>query len=211
MRFYREVLGRAQQRVLQALGPRLDAAGFYLAGGTALALQLGHRRSIDFDWFHPGPVEDPLRLVPDLGVGRSSFTPQQVAPGTLTGIVLRVRLSLLEYRYPLLEPLVTWPALGCRLASLAELAAMKLSAVAQRGAKKDFIDVYALARHGLTLRQMLGWYQQKFGVSDVAHVLYSLVYFEDAERERTPRMLWRDGWPAIRQGLRQWVEEFTRA
>src|SRR5262245_9101680 len=104
MRRPSERLGSAKQRVLRAVGPRLDARGAYLAGGTALALQLGHRRSIDLDWFHRGPFEEPLRLAPELRIGRSAFVPSHIAPGTLSGIVQRVRLSVIEYRYPLLEP-----------------------------------------------------------------------------------------------------------
>ncbi len=62
MRFHVEVLAPAQRRVLGRLGPVLTARGYYLAGGTALALHLGHRRSVDLDWFTPEPLGDPLGL-----------------------------------------------------------------------------------------------------------------------------------------------------
>jgi hypothetical protein len=117
-----------------------------------------------------------------------------------------VRISLLEYRYPLLKRLVAVATFGCRLASLADLAAMKLVALAQRGSRKDFTDFYALGVRHTTLRQMLRWYREKYGAEDVAHVLYSLSYFEDADRERMPRMLWAVDWRKIKETLRQWQQ-----
>src|SRR5207237_7264645 len=112
------------------------------------------------------------------------------AAGTLYGTVAGVRISLLEYRYPLLRPATWWRPGRCRIASPADLAAMKLAAVAQRGAKKDFVDLYALGRSGGSLRQFLRWYRRKYAVGDVAHLLYSLAYFDEADRERMPRLLW---------------------
>ena len=87
---------------------------------------------------------------------------------------------------------------------------MKLAAVAQRGAKKDFVDVYALLRRTCSLPQMLRWYQEKFAVDDVAHVLFSLAYFDDAERERTPRLFWKVNWRTIKETIRRRLSELTR-
>ena len=66
VRLHREALGRAQRSLLPRLAPLARQHGFYLAGGTALALQLGHRRSVDFDWFREDPIDDPLRLAADV-------------------------------------------------------------------------------------------------------------------------------------------------
>jgi hypothetical protein len=95
-----------------------------------------------------------------------------------------VRVTFLEYRYPALEPPVEWPELQCLLASLNDLASMKLAAVAQRGAKKDFADIYALGLPHRPLPEMLRLYAQRYGVADTAHVLYALTYFDEADRER---------------------------
>jgi hypothetical protein len=87
---------------------------------------------------------------------------------------------------------------------------MKLAAVAQRGAKKDFLDVYALGWRSCSLRQMLRWYQEKYGVQDVAHVLYSLTYFADADPDRMPRLMWDVNWRTIKATIRGWVREVSR-
>ena len=114
-------------------------------------------------------------------------------------------LSFLRYRYPLVEQLVEWPELGFALGSIPDLAAMKLAAIGNRDARKDFVDLFALGGTGLTLAEMLRLYQRRFGVEDVAHVVFSLSYFEDAEREEMPEMLWPVGWEEIKRTVRGWV------
>lgn len=203
-----EVLSSSQKRVLAELGPFLSERGFYLAGGTAVALHLGHRRSVDLDWFTAERLPDPLLLAQQIRDFPVPFVPGQVEPGTLHGSARRVRQSLLEYRYRLLGPLSQWQRCA-RVASRRDLAAMKIAAVAQRGSKKDFVDIYALASRSFSLRQMLSWYQSKYDIADVAHVLYSLSYFDDADRERMPAMIWKVKWPNVKDTIRTWVHELT--
>jgi hypothetical protein len=183
----------------------MTAQQFYLGGGTALAIHLGHRRSVDFDWFTRERIADPLRLGQDLNDQSIAFVTRSVDRGTLHGTVSGVQVSFLEYRYALLQPLMAWPMFGCTLASPEDLACMKLSALAQRGAKKDFVDIYALGTQYCSLSDMLGWYQQKYAVTDFIHVLYSLTYFDDADRERMPRMFWESRWRTIKRTIAQWV------
>jgi len=200
-----EAIGRAQRRVLERLGPLAAAHGFYLAGGTGLALQLGHRRSVDFDWFTGAALADPLMLSRQLREDGVTLRVDQTERGTLHGWVSGVRVSFIEYRYPLLEPLVHLPGLPTPLASLEDIACMKLSAVTQRGARKDFIDLHAIGRE-LPLPKMLRLYEKKYGVRDVGHVLVALTYFEDADRERGPLMLRRTEWTTVKSDLRRWVK-----
>jgi hypothetical protein len=202
-----QVLGPTQQRVLKQLGPHMAARGFYLAGGTAVALQHGHRRSADLDWFSTEPLREPLQMAQQLRDDGLRFVTQRVAPDTLEGSIGTVRATFLAYRYPLLQPLVNLKACQCQLASRADLAAMKLSAIAQRGAKKDFIDLYALMKRAGHLSPALEWYQQKFHVKDMAHLLFSLSYFDDADRERTPPLLWKLNWRAIKRAFSSWIKE----
>jgi hypothetical protein len=203
----REALGRSQRSLLPRLAPLARQHGFYLAGGTALALQLGHRRSVDFDFFREDPIDDPLRLAADLRTAALPFETDRVERGTLHGRASGVRVSFLEYRYPLLRPLREID--GLRLAALEDIAAMKLAAVAQRGSKKDFIDVFALGRR-FGLADMLGFYGKKYGVEDVGHLLVALAYFDDADRERTPMLLQRHSWPAVRSTIRNWLTAVAR-
>jgi hypothetical protein len=88
---------------------------------------------------------------------------------------------------------------------------MKLAAIAQRGAKKDFVDLYALHQQGISLREMLAWYQKKFDVQDIAHLLYSLSYFNDADRERMPRLLRAVSWKTIKKSMGGWIQEIVES
>ncbi len=207
VKLHREALGRSQRSLLPRLGPVARQHGFYLAGGTALALQLGHRRSVDFDWFREDPIDDPLRLAADVRAAGLRFETDRVEKGTLHGQASGVRVSFLEYGYPLLRPLREVE--GLRLAALEDIAAMKLAAVAQRGSKKDFVDVFALGgRFGLG--DMLASYRKKYGDEDVGHVLVALAYFDDADRERTPMLLQRQSWPNVKATIRGWLAGETR-
>ena len=203
MSWHAEILGRRQVRVLAQIGPALSRRGYFLVGGTAVALHLGHRRSVDFDWFTLDRF-DPMALAQELREEGIAFVTDSVVAGTLHGWVRGVRVSLLRHPYPLLAGLRAWPG-GVHVAARADLAAMKLLTVAQRGAKKDFVDVYALGRRTDSLRQMLRWYKQKYTVEDIAHLLRSLAYFDDAESERLPRMLWGVRWRDIKEIIQRWL------
>ncbi|HEY3034927.1 MAG TPA: nucleotidyl transferase AbiEii/AbiGii toxin family protein, partial [Streptosporangiaceae bacterium] len=120
-----------------------------------------------------------------------------------------VNLSFLRYRYRRLRPLLDWSTVPCRLASLDDLACMKLGAAVQRGTRKDFVDVYALGTAHRPLRELLGLYQRKFGIADPGHVLVGLSYFDDAERSPMPPMLWRVTWKTVRKTIESWVKEIT--
>jgi hypothetical protein len=205
MSLHPEILKPRQLEALRKLGPVATRHGFYLGGGTAIALHLGHRRSIDFDWFRQPLLEDPLALASELQEERIPFVTGWTRRTTLYGTVRGVRVSFFQYRYRFLSHLVPWPDLGCQLAGLEDLACMKLSAISQRGSRKDFVDLFALGRHGFELPQMLDWYREKFEVDDVAHLLYALVYFDDADAEPKPSMIWKVSWREIKETLRGWV------
>jgi len=209
MSLHDEILTARQRKALRLLGPRTVERDLYLAGGTAIALHLGHRRSVDFDWFLADRIPDPLQLAGELREEGVPFETGQISKGTLYGAVYGVRVSFLEFRYPLLDPLVPWSDYGCHLAGLRDLACMKLSAIAQRGSRKDFVDLYALGQTGQTLPAMLAWYREKFGLEDIGHVLYALAYFDDAESERMPRMLWTATWKQIKQTIQSWVRDLS--
>lgn len=208
--FHPEVMPAAQQAVLKILGPHAAAHGFYLAGGTALAIHLGHRQSVDLDWFIGGPLEYPLELAERLERSGVPLEVSGVARGTLHGTADGVKLSFLEYRYPLLRPLAPWTEYGCELASLEDLACMKLSAIGSRGAKKDFVDLYALGKTRFGLSQMLAFYQEKYETTDLLHALSSLAYFDDAEVEDMPVLLWPLEWDEVKRAVRGWVAEYVR-
>jgi len=206
MRFHAKVLSASQKTVLRQAGPALSAGGFYLGGGTAVALQLGHRRSEDLDWLSQKPLTDPLAWATRLKAAGVAFSEPVVGKGALHGRAAGVRISLLHYQYPLLDPLVEWPAHG-RMASLADLACMKLLALVQRGAKKDFLDLYALGLKFRPLPGLLRLCQEKFAIRDPSRFLAALTYFDDADPEPNPKLFWKTGWPEVRKTLSEWVRQ----
>jgi len=207
MKFHLEGLEKNQIRILQQTGSTLRKSGYYLAGGTALAIYFGHRLSVDLDWFTSNEMGDALVWAQKLRNAGFDFTTHQTAPGTLHGSISNVRVTFLEFNYPLLKPPVLWKDMDCSLASLEDLACMKLSAIAQRGARKDFCDLYILGTEQFELKEMLNLYRRKFNIPDVSHVLYGLVYFDDAENERMPKMLRDVKWTEIKKTIQSWVKK----
>lgn len=198
----------AQQKLLHLLAPKMHELGYYLAGGTALAIHFNHRLSVDLDWFTEQEIGDVMQLASTLK-STLELTVTSVAPGTLHAEAENVRLSFLEFRYPLLNPVTTSNAFECPIASLDDIACMKLSAIAQRGAKKDFVDLYTLIERHRPLPALLDLYRQKFRVEDIAPVLYGLVYFDDADNEPMPP-LWQTEWKVIAQSFRKWVKKIDQ-
>jgi len=207
MSFQPKVLSTFQKTVLRKLGPTMMQWRFHLGGGTTLAIYIGHRHSVDLDWFTEKGIADPMRLAQDIRDKGIPLVTGQVERSTLHGAISGVRVSFLEYRYPLLKPLVSWPQFSCQMASLEDLACMKLSALAQRGSKKDFVDIYALGLRHISLKEMVRLYQQKYSIKDIGHVLYGLTYFDDADQERMPRVFWDLNWRTIKRTIQGWVRE----
>jgi hypothetical protein len=190
-----------QRRALRELAKIIDGST-YLAGGVAIALRLHHRTSRDLDLFVPST--DPSALAPLLP--QSTMRILSRAAGTLHLEVCSVPTSLLHYRYPLLHPPETLPGIPLPVASLDDLECMKLSAIAGRGALRDFWDLHAmLTARGRTLSEALTNYAQKFAIEDLGHVVRSLVYFDDAASEPTLTGLTAEHWARIQADFEAWV------
>lgn len=207
--FHPDVLSKRQHIVLRRLSPVLSEMEFSLAGGTALALFLGHRRSVDFDWFTGKKIPDVMRMAGLIQEQGIPLVVQQIDRGTLVGSVSGVRTALYEYRYPVLRPAALLESYGSSIISPEDIACMKLSAVAQRGAKKDFVDIFALLKSGMPLKRMLALYKRKYSVTEVFHLLRALVYFDAADSERMPRMLWDVKWHHVQNMLRREVKKLS--
>jgi hypothetical protein len=190
----------AQRIALARLAPLLEP-GTYLAGGVADALVLGHRKSLDLDLFVPREFdEDALveRLaakVPDIRVlGRG--------PGTLHVELGGVPTSILLYRYPTLSPPAGRADVAVPVASEDDLVCMKLSAIAGRGAAKDFWDLDLLLEHGAAggaLAEALRLFARKYVSEDTGHVVRSLAYFADADAAPLPLGLDGTAWAEIKR------------
>ena len=202
-RLHWEALEPEAREAFAIVSRALAGGNYYLAGGTALALMEGHRVSVDLDVFvermrSTEDVLDRLRgQVPDLAV-------TSLEAGTIYVDVLGVQVSVLEYRYPLLGPTVATN--GLALANRDDIAAMKLSAIANRGSRKDFVDLWVLLTRHRSLARYMALYEEKFEVRDVGHVVRSLVHFDDAERDPPLRLLVDIDWELVKRSLRSRVE-----
>lgn len=208
LRPHPEVLVPDQKVVLAGTKPLAQKWHAYLAGGAALALQLGHRRSRDFDWFTKETVP-PDAVVSDLKATGLPVSIRQNTAGTLHAEVGGVEYSLFRYRYDLVGPLVAFE--GCHLASLPDICAMKLAAIHQRAVKRDYVDLYALFhRGGMTLDGALEAWHQKFPNADPGFALTAMVYFKDVENQPMPEMLVPLTWERVKAGL-TYVRDHGRA
>ncbi len=205
-----EIMPPEQGRLLRSLGPLADRLGYYMAGGTAVGLHLGHRRSLDFDWFAERPATQPRDVSAALRDAGMTFDVKNTSDSLVDGHIDEIKTTFIHYPYPLLAPPDRWDDFGCSIASLTDLSCMKLWAVANRGSRKDFIDVYALLRHGASLPEVLQLYRQKFAVRDTMPILYGLAYFEDAEKQPMPEMLIPEDWNGMKSAIQQWTRAAAR-
>lgn len=201
-----EGITQAQRDALVQMAPALEDST-YLAGGVAVATALHHRLSLDLDLFVTHDF-DPERLAERLSPRAPTLRIVGRAAGTLHAEVLGVPVSVLSYRYPLLAPHRNEVGLAVPLASLEDLACMKVSAVAGRGAAKDFWDLHALLACGVAggdLAQALQLYRRKFPVEDIGHAIKSLAYFGDADSAPLPRGLSPERWQSLKADFAGWV------
>ena len=169
----------------------------YLAGGTALALQIGHRMSVDLDFFTQ-EVFDENMLGADLK-RFSEFKLGQKAWRTIMGHIGETAFSLFYYEYPMLDKTESFE--GIHLAGKKDIAAMKMHALADRGTKRDFIDMYFLAKE-YSLDKILEFYDLKYGnlKEQFYHIVRALDYFADAEHEeRSLQMLINVDWEEVKK------------
>ncbi len=194
-RWHREILPRGWEQAAAALSARGILDGFYLAGGTGLALRLGHRRSIDLDLFSEREFA-PANLRSRLG-GIEGLRIRQIGRGTLHLELHNILVSLLHYPYPLLFPVHEFAVLS--VADPRDIACMKQDAIASRGSRRDFVDLYMMAKlYGL--REILEWAARKYAATPYnrVHVLKALTYFTDAEQQPMPDLLIPIEWSAVK-------------
>ena len=193
-----EVLPATSGELLATLTGRgaTEFHGWVLAGGTGLALQLGHRISEDFDFFRTRDVDtaalfDRLR---EVATCETLYSDEH----TLTALVDGVKLSFFQVRDPFLFPATPFSFFG--VADLRDIGLMKLLAVTNRGSRKDFVDLFTLLKTGPSLSDYLKLLPRKYGPGRLNpyQVATSLTYFEDAEAEPLPRMLEPFEWSACK-------------
>lgn len=206
-----EILDHKQQELLPELARWKDT--FYLAGGTGLALHIGHRKSIDFDFFSPEPIQTD-RLFADLRetFSHHSLLKVQEEKNTL-GIIVdeTIKVSFMTYGYPILEKFSEEPFLN--IASLRDIAVMKLSAIVSRATTKDYADMFFILKER-SLATLLEDASKKYPELDTNLILKSLVYFDDIVDEP---LVFQEGYEisldevktALTEKVRQYVANDT--
>ncbi|CDA83297.1 uncharacterized protein BN772_01776 [Bacteroides sp. CAG:754] len=160
-----------------------------LVGGTALALQYGHRMSIDLDFF--GEIEEDNTTIREILRKIGSISVYKETTNIKIYSINGIKVDFVNYKYPWIDTVIEKD--GLRLASPKDIAAMKINAVEGRGTKKDFIDMYFLLQH-YTLEDILKFYAEKYPENSIFRGLMSLSYFEDAEDELMPTMFSNIEW-----------------
>ncbi len=174
-----------------------------LVGGTSLALQYGHRQSVDLDLF--GQVRfDSLEIRQTLHK-MGKLTVVKETPDIKIYFLDGIKVDIVNYAYPWLDDVVEEDSI--RLASDKDIAAMKISAIEGRGSKKDFIDLYFLLKH-YTLQEILDFYCRKYPENSVFRAILSLAYFDDADAQMMPVMFTDNSWEEIKTYVADVVKKF---
>ena len=205
--WHREILPENWTRAADDLGGRSAFEGFYLAGGTALALYFGHRRSLDLDLFREDGFESADRR--DRLRDLEGLRKLELARGTAHLELHGVKVSFLHYPYPLLFPVARFGHIT--VADPREIACMKVDVIGSRGARRDFVDLYVAAqRYGL--REIFEWFTAKYASVPYSrtHLLKALTYFNDAEQEPMPDMLVTVDWTDITRFFLSQVPRLAR-
>lgn len=206
--FFPDILDDQRRAILPSFKNIKDH--FYLAGGTGLALQLGHRDSIDFDFFTANPFSTE-KLWQELGeiFNSSALIKIQEEENTLTVTIDGVKVSFFSFPYKLIEAVVNYDFFN--IASIADIGCMKLSAITSRSLAKDYVDLYFIL-HQTELSELLDLAQKKFPTLDTNLILKSLVYFEDITEE--PIIFKHDrqvDFPLVTTYLRDQVKKYLSA
>lgn len=188
--------------LLKKLSERDFLAEARLVGGTALALQYGHRMSVDLDFFgnidrDTFNLKEELRHIGTLSVLKES---QNINVYLLDGI----KVDFISYPYLWIDEAIKEGTIT--LASPKDIAAMKVNAIEGRGSKKDFIDLYVLLQH-FPMQDILNFYKKKYPEYSIFRALMSMTYFEDAENQIMPKMFVNVTWEDIKRFLKQTITQ----
>ena len=190
--------------LLKSLMSKNYLQSFYLVGGTALALQLGHRKSIDLDFFTVVDFDTEV-LLQQLLEAYEVIVVNQTKSMLITTIN-GIKVDFVKMAYPILFSALQIE--GVRMLDRRDIAPMKLKAVVQRGSKKDFYDIYFLLDF-FSLAEIISLFQQKFQQYEIFHVIKSLTYFEDAEAYADPVVFDKTiTWQNVKLHIQQVVKTF---
>lgn len=197
-KFKTNIFPKEQKKLFDFICGQAWLEDFYLAGGTALALQIGHRQSVDFDFFKQGSFDnrDIIKNVEKCG----SFELFTQGADTIHGALNGVQISFFRLEDKLVSQTLMYGHM--RIAGMLDIAAMKLNAISGRGTRKDFVDLYFLLQD-FSLVELFKKYELKYGksASNNYHLLKSLTYFGDAEAQPMPKMFVKIKWDTVKKNI----------
>lgn len=171
---------------------------WYLAGGTALALQVGHRKSVDLDFFTEQKSFDEKKVEKLLSV-QGKWVTTSLSDGTLYGEFLGAKMSFIAY--PFFLPATPMRKYGTiAMVAPLDIAVMKIIAISQRGHKRDFFDLYWICQNVQSLSEIISRVHKQYTIhQNLIHILKSLVYFEDAESDPEPEIHFKANWSMVKK------------
>jgi len=205
-----KTLPRRTKKALDFLSAKkwLKNSPWYLAGGTALALQVGHRSSVDLDFFSPKKFNNNILLKHfNAKVWQTDIN----AEGTIYGTLMEAKVSFIFYPFfrqakkPLFYGFI-------KIIQPEDIAVMKIIAISQRGRKRDFFDLYWCAKNIAPLKKFILKLKNQYPsvAHDYHHILKSLVYFTDAENEPTPKINFKTDWRQVKNFFTAEVSKITK-
>ena len=190
--------------LLTCLAQQPELKAMRLVGGTALALQYGHRVSVDLDFFSDQPVELDNLVTLAKRIGDYKITNK--TNHILQLNIKQVKVDFVDYScYQWIDQPVVEE--GVVLASDKDIASLQVNAIINRGTKKDFVDLFVLLQH-YSLSQIMDFYRCKYPDFSDYRALMSLTYFDDAETMDMPQMRIPNTWDEMKKTIASAVKEY---
>ena len=206
---YWNILDKERYKLLKNITEQVSIQKFYMIGGTALSLQMGLRESFDFDFCVPEQFNNDL-LIEELG-RLGEIKVKQNQSGTCDVILNGVQVSFFYYPNKIINELVTTSEMPkLKIASILDIAIMKIVAIGGRGAKKDFFDLYNIINKcKISIKELTEGLIEKYGnKTNYVNIIMGLSYFEDAEGEILPKTFVEYNWKEIKEFFINYQKEF---
>lgn len=187
----------------------IGESGWYLAGGTALALQAGHRQSVDLDFFTEKKNFDNPELL-DNFLGNSGWKTVINRKNTIYGELFKAKISFIAY--PFFIPKQDFIQYGfVKILHPLDIAVMKIIAISQRGRKRDFFDLYWCVKNIEPMENLIKRLKIQYPTvaHDYHHILKSLVYFNDAESDPAPEIYFKASWKDVKDYFKKEIVTIT--
>ena len=178
-----------------------------LAGGTALALQLGHRISVDLDMFCYGDFN--AQMISDKLLERHGFHEVSISDTMVLGNTNKVKTDFVKARNRLIFPVIEED--GIRIVDMRDIAAMKLWAITRSASRlKDYLDIACLSTK-MSLNEMLSYYEKAYNTDSSVFVIKKLTFYKQIENFESLKTLgFKTDWTAIKERLNQMILEPDR-